>query len=226
VNVPRFNGPFISKAVNLAKLRANRGIGSGSFFDRLPTAGVLACGATLPAALGSCLGYESTGFVASFGAYLVTITHADLPVKGRAQRLAMTILMLGAGALLGASAGQNVWIFLPLAAAGASWQAWTEIADVGFRFPAAMAVLALLVSTGNVSPELPVATYGAAFASGAVWQGLVQYVAARPSDMPPVTLKSDFEALISRVTAAQDRPARALHFRQLIGCGSRSRSLA
>jgi hypothetical protein len=48
VNVPRFNGPFISKAGNLAKLGANRGGGSGSFFDMLPTAAVLACGATLP----------------------------------------------------------------------------------------------------------------------------------------------------------------------------------
>jgi len=191
------------RASTLTKPGTNQGGGSGSFFDMLPTAAVLACGATLPAALGTCLGYESAGFVASFGAYLVTITHADLPVKGRAQRLAMTILMLGAGAFLGASAGQNVWIFLLLAAAGASWQAWTEIADVGFRFPAAMAVLALLVSTGNVSPDLPVATYGAAFAGGAVWQGLVQYVAARPSDMPPVTLASDFKALISSVTAAR-----------------------
>ena len=203
MNVPRFNGPFISKAGNLAKLGANRGGGSGSFFDMLPTAAVLACGATLPAALGTCLGYESVGFTASFGAYLVTITHADLPIKGRAQRLATTIPMLCAGAILGASAGQSVWIFLPLAAAGASWQAWTEIANAGFRFPAAMAVLALLVSTGNVSPDLPAATYGAAFAGGAVWQGLVQYVAARPSDMPPVTLASDFEALISSVTAAR-----------------------
>ena len=82
MNVPRFNGPFISKAGNLAKLGANRGGGSGSFFDMLPTAAVLACGATLPAALGTCLGYESVGFTASFGAYLVTITHADLPIKG------------------------------------------------------------------------------------------------------------------------------------------------
>jgi hypothetical protein len=37
VNVPRFTGPFISKAGNLAKLGANRGGGSGPFFDMLPT---------------------------------------------------------------------------------------------------------------------------------------------------------------------------------------------
>jgi hypothetical protein len=55
---------------------------------------VLACGATLPAALGVCLDRESVGFIASFGAYLVTITHADLPINGRAQRLVATILML------------------------------------------------------------------------------------------------------------------------------------
>jgi Fusaric acid resistance protein-like len=191
------------RASTLTKPGTNQGGGSGSFFDMLPTAAVLAFGATLPAALGASLGYESVGFTAAFGAYLVTITHADLPTKGRAQRLVATILMLSVGAIAGASAGQRVWIFLPLAAVGASWQAWTEIADTGLRFPAALAVLALLVSTGNVSPDLPVATYGAAFAGGAVWQGLVQYVAARPSDMPPVTLASDFKALISSVTAAR-----------------------
>jgi hypothetical protein len=77
-----------------------------------------------------------------------------------------------------------------------------EIADAGLRLPAAMAVLALLLLTGNVSPNLSVATYGAAFAGAAVWQGLVQYFAARPTDRPPVTLASDFKALISSVTAA------------------------
>jgi Fusaric acid resistance protein-like len=192
-----------SKARNLAKLRARLGGDSGSLFDRIPTAAVLACGATLPAALGVCLGLQSVGFTASFGAYLVTIAHAELPTKGRPQQLATTIFMLCAGAILGASAGQSVWIFLPLAAAGASWQAWTEIADAGLRFPAALAVLALLVSTGNVSPDLPVATYGAAFAGGAVWQGLVQYLAARPSDMPPVPLASDFKALVSSAAEAR-----------------------
>jgi hypothetical protein len=169
----------------------------------LPTALVLACGATLPAALGVCLDRESVGFIASFGAYLVTITHADLPINGRAQRLVATILMLCVGAIVGASAGQRVWIFLPLAAVAASWQAWTEIADTGLRFPAAMAVLALLLSTGNVSPDLSVATYSAAFAGGAVWQGLVQYVAARPSNEPSVNLASDFEGLISSLTVAR-----------------------
>jgi hypothetical protein len=191
------------RASSLVKPDTNRGDGPGSFFDMLPTAAVLAFGATLPAALGVCLGHEPIGFTASFGAYLVTITHADLPIKGRVQRLATTILMLSVGAMAGASAGQRAWIFLPLAAMSASWQAWTEIADAGIRFPAAMAVLALLLSTGNVSPDFSVATYAAAFAGGAVWQGLVQYVAARPSDMPPVTLASDFKALISSVTAAR-----------------------
>jgi Fusaric acid resistance protein-like len=185
------------------KSDTNRDSGSGFFFDMLPTAAVLACGATLPAALGHCLGRDSVGFTASFGAYLVTITHADLPIRGRAQRLAATVLMFGVGATTGASAGQHIWIFLPLAAVGAAWQAWTEIADTDLRLPAAMAVLALLLSTGNVSSDLSVATYGAAFTGGAVWQGLVQYVAARPSEKPPVTLAGDFEALISSMTAAR-----------------------
>jgi hypothetical protein len=197
------NQRLISTAGNTGKPGANRGSGSGSFFGRLPTAVVLACGATLPAALGECVAHESVGFIASFGAYLVTITHADLPIEGRAQRLVTTILMLCVGAIAGASAGQRVWIFLLLAAVGASWQAWTEVADIGLRLPAAMAVLALLLSTANVSPDLPVATYGAAFVSGAIWQGLIQYAVARPSDMPPATLASDFAALISSVTTAR-----------------------
>jgi Fusaric acid resistance protein-like len=187
----------------LTKPGTNRVGGSSSFLGMLPTAAVLACGATLPAALGDCLGRESAGFTASFGAYLVTITHPSLPIKGRAHRLVATILMLCVGAIAGASVGQCVWILVPVAAVGASWQAWTEIADTDLRFPSAMAVLALLLSTGNVSPDLSVATYGATFVGGAVWQGLVQYVAARPSDMPASTLTSDFEALIASVTAAR-----------------------
>jgi hypothetical protein len=157
----------------------------------------------LPAALGVCLGRESVGLAASFGAYLVTITHADLPIKGQAQRQMATILMFCVGAIAGASAGQRVWIFLPLAMAAASWQAWTEITDTALRFPAAIAVLALLLSTGNVSPDLSVATYGAAFATGAIWQGLVQYVMARSGDMRSASLTSDFEALISSVVTAR-----------------------
>jgi hypothetical protein len=176
---------------------------SDSFLSLLPTAALLACGATLPATLGVCLGRESLGFIASSGAYLVTIAHADLPIKGRVQRLATTILMLCVGAIAGASAGQRVWVFLPVAAFGASWQAWTEIANTALRFPAAIAVLALLLSTGNVSPDLSVATYGAAFTGGAVWQGLIQYVAAHPSDKPSATLAGDIDALMSSVTAAR-----------------------
>jgi Fusaric acid resistance protein-like len=174
--------------------------GVGSFTARLRTAAVLACGATLPAALGDCLGRESVGFVASFGAYLVTITHADLPINGRAQRLVTTILMLCVGAIAGALAGRRVWVFVPLAALGASWQAWTEIANTGLRFPAAMAVLALLLSTANISSDLAVATYGAAFTGGAIWQGFLQYIAARPNDGPRDPLAHDFEALISSAT--------------------------
>jgi uncharacterized membrane protein YccC len=169
----------------------------------LPPAALLACGATLPAALGVWLGHESLGFIASSSAYFVTIAHADLPIKGRAQRLATTILMLCGGAIAGASAGQHLWVFLPVAAFGASWQAWTEIANTALRFPAAIAVLALLLSTGNVSPDLSVATYAAAFTGGAVWQGLIQYVAARPSDKPTTTLAGDIGALTSSVTAAR-----------------------
>ena len=55
-----------------------------------------------------------------------------------------------------------------------------------------MAVLALLLSTGNVSPDLSVATYCTAFAGGAVWQGLVQYVADRPSDKYDAPFPADF----------------------------------
>jgi hypothetical protein len=111
--------------------------------------------------------------------------------------------MLCVGAIAGASTGQRVWIFLPLAAIGASWQAWTEIADTGLRFPSAIAVLTLLVSTANDSSNISMATYGAAFAGGAIWQGLGQYIAARPSDKPPASLASDLEALIFNLARAR-----------------------
>jgi hypothetical protein len=113
--------------------------------------------------------------------------------------------MLCVGAIAGASAGHRVWIFLPLAVIGASWQAWTEIADTDLRFPAAIAVLTLLVSTANDPSNISIATYGAAFAGGAIWQGLVQYVAARPGDKPPASLAGDLKALFASF-------ARARHF--------------
>jgi hypothetical protein len=112
------------------------------------------------------------------------------------------------GAIAGALAGQRVWVFVPLAALGASWQAWTEIANTGLRFPAAMAVLALLLSTANISSDLAVATYGAAFTGGAIWQGFLQYIAARPNDGPRDPLAHDFEALISSATGADASSSR------------------
>ena len=78
------------------------------FRSKLLAAAVSACGATLPAAIGVRLGREDVGYVASFGAYLVTITHTELPIEGRAPRLASTIFMLCMGAIAGASAGQRV----------------------------------------------------------------------------------------------------------------------
>ena len=74
MKVRSLNKVSISKAGD----PANSGGGSNSFFSKLPTAAVLACGATLPAVIGVCLGRENVGYVASFGAYLVTITHAAL----------------------------------------------------------------------------------------------------------------------------------------------------
>jgi hypothetical protein len=111
--------------------------------------------------------------------------------------------MFCVGAIAGASAGQHIWIFLPLAAAGASWQAWTEIADTDLRLPGRWPFWRCFCRLETSPSDLSVAAYGAAFTGGAVWQGLVQYVAARPSEKPAVTLATDFEALISSMTAAR-----------------------
>src|SRR6202453_4742977 len=101
LKVPSLNGRSISKAGN----PANSGGGSDSFFSELLTAAVLACGATLPAVIGVCLGRENVGYIASFAAYLVTITHADLPIKGRAARITSTMFMLCVGEIARGSAG-------------------------------------------------------------------------------------------------------------------------
>jgi uncharacterized membrane protein YccC len=65
-----------------------------------------------------------------------------------------------------------------------------------------MSVLALLLSAGNVSPDVALERYGAAFVSGAVWQGLVQGIAARPSRMPTPPLVVDCAVLPSSMAAA------------------------
>jgi uncharacterized membrane protein YccC len=164
---------------------------------------VLACAATMPAVLGIWLGYASEGLRASFGAYLVAVTHIDLPAKRREQRLAATVVMLSLGGAAGAVADMHGWAFIPLAVAGASWQALTEVADNGLRLPSAMAVLAMLLSARNVSPELTLRAYSFAFTSGAVWQGLVQYLVARSNEMPAASVAMEFVALFSTIGPAR-----------------------
>jgi hypothetical protein len=163
---------------------------------------VLACAATFPTILGIYFHHLSAGFAASFGAYLVAVTHTTLPAKGRAPQLIATIVMLCAGATIGAATGISAWIFIPLAVVGAAWQALTEISNTGLKISAAMAVLAMLLSTGNVSPDITAGAYSAAFAGGAVWQGLVQYVEARRSIVPATTLTSQFATLLSPAAVA------------------------
>jgi Fusaric acid resistance protein-like len=185
----------------VTKSATDRRGGFGSFVAALPRAAVSAGAATLPAILGVYLYQVPLGFTASFGAYLVAITHPSLPVQGGAQRLATTVLMLSFGAVAGAASATRVWVFVPLAVC-ATWQAWTELADSGLRLPAAMSVLALLLSAGNVSPDVAAVTYGAAFASGAVWQGLVQCIAASTSSTPTALLAVESAVLPSSMAAA------------------------
>jgi Fusaric acid resistance protein-like len=187
---------------NVTKSATDRRGGFGSFVATLPRAAVSAGAATLPAILGAYLDQVSFGFTASFGAYLVAITHPSLPAQGGAQRLAATVLMLSLGAVAGAASAMQVWAFVPLAVVCATWQAWAELADSGLRLPAAMSVLASLLSAGNVSSHVAAVTFGAAFASGAVWQGLVQCIAARTSSMPKALLAVDSAVLPSSIAAA------------------------
>jgi Fusaric acid resistance protein-like len=170
---------------------------------KLLNATVLACAATVPAVLGVWLGYAPAGLRASFASYLIAVTHTDLPARGREQRLAATVLMLSLGATAGAAADMHAWAIMALAIAGASWQAWTEVGDNGLRLPSAMAVLAMLLSAGNVSPELALKAYSLAFAGGAVWQGLVQYVVARSNETPPTSLATEFASLFWTIAAAR-----------------------
>jgi hypothetical protein len=85
----------------VTKSATDRRGGFGSFVAALPRAAVSAGAATLPAILGVYLYQVPLGFTASFGAYLVAITHPSLPVQGGAQRLATTVLMLSFGAVIG-----------------------------------------------------------------------------------------------------------------------------
>jgi hypothetical protein len=166
-------------------------------------AGTSAGAATVPAILGVCFGDASMGSTASFGAYLVVVTHNELPSHDRARRLFTTVLMLSTAAQAGAAAGMRPWAFLLLAVLGAAWQAWTEVADISLRLPSAMAVLAMLVSTGNISDGRLAGMYGAVFGAGAVWQALVQYIVARRETSPNAASAAEFAALFSAAAAAR-----------------------
>jgi Fusaric acid resistance protein-like len=201
--LPRMTRNSRNTRCNMTKSTTARRGGFGSFVATLPRAVVSAGAATLPAILGVYLNQVPLGFTASFGAYLVVITHPNLPAPGRARPLAATVFMLSFGALAGAASAMRVWAFVPLAVVCATWQGWAEIADSGLRLPAAMSVLALLLSASKrLSPDLAVVTYGAAFASGAVWQGLVQYIAACRNSMPIAPPVVDSAVLPSSIATA------------------------
>ena len=166
-----------------------------SFAEALARASAAAAAATVPAVLGAWLHHESLGSAAAFGAYLIAVTHPELPAQGFRWRLASSVVMLSLGAQAGAAAGLRPWAFLPVAVLGASWQAWTEVADTGLRLPAALAVLAMLLSSGNIAGDAPVGRYGLAFAVGAAWQALVLLSIARRSGSPDAAAAADWAAL-------------------------------
>jgi hypothetical protein len=58
--------------------------------DSLLRAAASAAAATVPAFLGACLGDASDGLTASFGTYLVAVTHNALPSQNQASRLLIT----------------------------------------------------------------------------------------------------------------------------------------
>jgi uncharacterized membrane protein YccC len=66
-----------------------------------------------------------------------------------------------------------------------------------------MAVLAMLLSTGNVSGDLTAVPYAAAFGAGAVWQALVQYVVARRVDAPTAPPLAEFAVTFLAANAAR-----------------------
>jgi hypothetical protein len=179
-------------------------VGDDSFAESPARAVASAGAATMPAILGACFGDASIGVTASFGAYLVAVSHTMLPAQDRtAQRLLTTVLMLSVAVQAGAAAGMRPWAFLPLAVLGAVWQALTEVANTGIRLPAAMAVLAMLLSTGNISGDFSAVPYAAAFTAGALWQALAQYVVARRVDAPTASPLAEFAAVFSTATAAR-----------------------
>ena len=177
----------------------------GDRFAESPLRAVASAGAaTTPAILGACFGDASIGLTASFGAYLVAVSHTVLPAQDRTtRRLLTTVLMLSVAALAGAAAGMRPWAFLSLAVLGAAWQALTEVANTGLRLPASMAVLAMLVSTGNISGDLSAVPYAAAFGAGAVWQALVQNVVARRVTVPNATPAAEFAVVFSAASVAR-----------------------
>jgi hypothetical protein len=129
--------------------------GFGSFVATLPRAVVSAGAATLPAVLGVYLNQVPLGFTASFGAYLVVITHPNLPAPGRARPLAATVFMLSFSAVAGAASAMQVWAFVPLAVVCATWQGWTEIADSGLRLPAAMTCAVCPITVKKALERVP-----------------------------------------------------------------------
>ena len=71
-------------------------VGDDSFAESPSRAVASAGAATMPAVLGACFGDASIGLTASFGAYLVGVSHTVLPAQDRtARRLLTTVRRMG-----------------------------------------------------------------------------------------------------------------------------------
>ena len=145
----------------------------------------MALGVCAPWLAGIAAGHAIHGSIASFGAYLLTVSFPHLPASGRVRILLVSCLAISLLATVGGSVALGSVAFFVLALAAAMAQGVGEVSGGYFRLPVALGTLAFFLSVGEV-PAGEELVYGGTFLAGTLW-GAVFVFFCIPSDTGAAT---------------------------------------
>ncbi|MEW5422967.1 FUSC family protein [Amorphus sp. 3PC139-8] len=128
----------------------------------------MALGVCAPWLAGIAAGHAFQGSIASFGAYLLTVSFPRLPASGRVKVLLASSLIISLFATVGGSVALGTGAFFVLALMAAIAQGVGELRGGYLRLPIALGALAFFLSVGQV-PAGSEMSYGISFLLGTLW---------------------------------------------------------
>lgn len=164
---------------------------------------LLALVVVAPWYLGIATGHQSTGLVASFGAYLIAVSFPLLPAARRNRTLVLSALIFSSFATLGAVVPLGSAAFFACALLAALAQSVFELRGGAYRLPVALAALSFFLSVGQV-PAHGALHYGASFLAGTIWTAVF---------MPALIARAPKAGTAALVTAPVEVDGPAAHRR-------------